>query len=531
MIQETLSVEMPRLPGYWSHDSPPSARDTSKGKGRGVCTFVRKGITLMEHELIGRSAIEHCTVEVITGWKRKESTFLVNVYSNASHGQLKFKALFHKASRVAGSNTLVVCGDFNAPNQDWGYQKTTVKGRKLMQDATDVGLNLITDPAFPTRIGTSVTRDTTPDLTFIKTDGGSRDAEWRNTGQELKSNHCIVEVVVPLKVQGNTGIRKHRITDWDAFRTALPAVQQDISDIEQWAANVVETTAGATKELETDERIDKMDSRLAHLIEAKQSIKARWQKQRTNRRLRKKIAELNSQIEAHCKVLCTQQWNEACNEADGQIQKGKTWNMLRHLLDDTKTKGHQHNNLARILHRAICEHGEDEVKRRLDAKYCGILDLEPREGKQQTNVHIPDSINRKLRVRPIPRNVNPDHNKERRLARARALVDLHAREEGAVYVDAEEYRGSCDAYAAVVVGASTGATKTAASVRTRSAPGGRVKNYAKGRVYSKAARILRKAKDIGRKKAVVIKWFPAHMGSDVSERGNANHNETANAAA
>lgn len=112
-----------------------------------------------------------------------------------------------------------------------------------------------------------------------------------------------------------------------------------------------------------------MDSRLAHLIEAKQSIKARWQKQRTNRSLRKKIAELNRQIEAHCKVLCTQQWNEACNEADGQLHKGKTWNMLRHLLDETKTKGHQHNNLARILHKAICEHGEDEIKRNLDAKY------------------------------------------------------------------------------------------------------------------------------------------------------------------
>ncbi|XP_075556563.1 cytochrome P450 2C20-like [Dermacentor variabilis] len=142
-----------------------------------------------------------------------------------------------------------------------------------MQDATDVGLNLITDPAFPTRIGTSVTRDTTPDLTFVKTDGGSREAKWRNTGQELGSDHYIVEVVVPLEGQGNSGIRKHRITDWDTFRNALPAVKLDITDIEQWAANVLETMEGAIKELETGERIDKMDSRLAHLIEAKQSIK------------------------------------------------------------------------------------------------------------------------------------------------------------------------------------------------------------------------------------------------------------------
>ncbi|KAH7971817.1 hypothetical protein HPB52_002977 [Rhipicephalus sanguineus] len=155
-------------------------REKGHVQGQGVCTFVRKGITFMEHELIGRSAIEHCTVEVITGKKRKESTFLVNVYSNASHGQQKFKALLHKASR----------------------------------------------------------------------------------------------------------------------------------------------------------------------------------------------------IEAHCKVLCTQQWNEVCNEADGQMHKGKTWNMLRHLLDETKTKGHQHNNLARILHRAICENGEDEVKQRLDAKYLPTTSTE-----------------------------------------------------------------------------------------------------------------------------------------------------------
>ncbi|KAL1468648.1 hypothetical protein MTO96_025237 [Rhipicephalus appendiculatus] len=136
----------------------------------------------MEHELIGRSVIEHCIVEVITGKKRNQSTFLANVYSNPSHGQQKFKALLHKASRVAGSNTFSVCGDFNAANQDWGYHRTTVKGRELIQDAIDVGLNLITDPAIPTRISTSVMRDTTPDLTFVKTDGESREAEWRNTG-------------------------------------------------------------------------------------------------------------------------------------------------------------------------------------------------------------------------------------------------------------------------------------------------------------------------------------------------------------
>ncbi|CAN7947585.1 unnamed protein product, partial [Ixodes hexagonus] len=59
-----------------------------------------------------------------------------------------------------------------------------------------------------------------------------------------------------------------------------------------------------------------MDSRLAHLIEAKQSILVRWRKQRLNRRLRKKVAELNKAIQEHSKALATQQWEDTCNAAD-----------------------------------------------------------------------------------------------------------------------------------------------------------------------------------------------------------------------
>lgn len=127
----------------------------------------------------------------------------------------------------------------------------------------------------------------------------------------------------------------------------------------------MKTAADTTRELETDEGIDRIDYRLAHLLEAKQSIKARWQKRRTNRRLWK-IAELNKQIKAHCTVLCTQQWNEVCSEDDGQMHKGKAWNMLRHFLDETSAKCSQHNNLAKTLYRAVCDLGEDEVRKRLD---------------------------------------------------------------------------------------------------------------------------------------------------------------------
>lgn len=65
-----------------------------------------------------------------------------------------------------------------------------------------------------------------------------------------------------------------------------------------------------------------MDSRLAHLIEAQQALQAKWKTQKLNRRLRKKTAELNKQIEEHSRTLARQQWAEVCNSVDAQIRKG-----------------------------------------------------------------------------------------------------------------------------------------------------------------------------------------------------------------
>lgn len=65
---------------------------------------------------------------------------------------------------------------------------------------------------------------------------------------------------------------------------------------------------------------------------------------------------------------------------------------------------------------------------------------------------------------------------------ARALIELHARDEGAVHVDAAEYPGDEKAYAAVAVKSATGTTKAAASVRTRKAH--RAEEVAIARPYS-----------------------------------------------
>ncbi|XP_077561712.1 uncharacterized protein LOC144178054 [Haemaphysalis longicornis] len=117
------------------------------------------------------------------------------------------------------------------------------------------------------------------------------------------------------------------------------------------------------------------------------------------------------------------------------------------------------------------------------------------------------------------------------------------------------YKNIGDAFSVSVIGAQTGETRQAASVRTtvpsqaeevavalaiadprtktvlcdsRTA----VRNFAKHRVCSAAARILRKGEANGVITSAVIKWFPAHAGEGVaSSLGLANHNETANAVA
>ncbi|KAG0412900.1 hypothetical protein HPB47_009963 [Ixodes persulcatus] len=129
-----------------------------------------------------------------------------------------------------------------------------------------------------------------------------------------------------------------------------------------------------------------------------------------------------------------------------------------------------------------------------------------------------------------------------------ALIDLHANDEHARYVDAAGYQQN--AFAAVVIEASTGATRTAASVRSAGAEQAEevaialaiadadchtvlsdsrqaVRNFSKSQICREAERVLRAVNLQDRK--VRIKWFPAHAG-DASER-NDNHNETAHAAA
>lgn len=169
---------------------------------------------------------------------------------------------------------------------------------------------------------------------------------------------------------------------------------------------------------------------------------------------------------------------------------------------------------------------------------------------QDRIVPIEDDIIRKIKVLPLPRNVHPDRNAERRAARARALAERHNSDEGVVYVDAAKHRDRPNTYVVVVaVRATTGELLNACSIKARTAAQAEeaaialalassptittvlsdsrtaIASYARNAVCGTAASLLPERKET----TTHIRWFPAHVGCIAG--GTVNRNEEADAIA
>ncbi|XP_077528403.1 uncharacterized protein LOC144140088 [Haemaphysalis longicornis] len=245
-----------------------------------------------------------------------------------------------------------------------------------MDDASEAEYTLLTIPTQPSRIGTSTARDTNPDLAFaVLPPGGT--AKWKNTGINLGSDHFIIELTIPLGHERNErpGCRtiSHKLVDWNKFRNTDVG---EVENIEEWTAKICTAAEEATESIETSEDIERMGPRLAHLLEARRSIQQRWRKQRHNRTLRKKVANLGREIEKYSRQLCAQQWFALCNQADGQLHRGGTWKLLRQLMDESKSREFQSSRMAQILHVTAKQMGEKEMHKRLNEKYLPLNDHE-----------------------------------------------------------------------------------------------------------------------------------------------------------
>ncbi|KAH9380008.1 hypothetical protein HPB48_006174 [Haemaphysalis longicornis] len=160
---------------------------------------------------------------------------------------------------------------------------------------------------------------------------------------------------------------------------------------------------------------------------------------------------------------------------------------------------------------------------------------------------------RLLRVPPLPKNTNPEHHPERRLARARSLASKYAADNTAYYTDAAEDRARPNYYTAVAIAASDGTIRTAGSFEATDShhaeelaiaiaatdPRCRtilsdsrtaILRFANNTTSTRTARFLHRMGQT-RQHPIFISWYPAHVGPLDPEGRIHNRNEEADRAA
>lgn len=254
---------------------------------------------------------------------------------------------------LAKSNTLIIAGDFNAKSPSWGYQKIEKKGQQICIAAENTGCDLLTDENQPTRQGNSVSPDTCPDLTFVK---GAKQAEWENLLENLGSDHYVLKTTIEAKnVKRKIGTA--HITDWHAFRKHSEQLKREITSIEEWSQQLKQIQELYTREIDRTEQTPEVDRRLLGLWEARRGLTKRWKRQKLNRKLKKKIAEITKKAEEYATQLARQGWQQFCSSLNGTLSTAKTWRILKALMNPTKTKTESGKAIQKLVHQ---HEGSDE---------------------------------------------------------------------------------------------------------------------------------------------------------------------------
>ncbi|XP_049519020.1 uncharacterized protein LOC125943595 [Dermacentor silvarum] len=168
-----------------------------------------------------------------------------------------------------------------------------------------------------------------------------------------------------------------RLADWSRFRESKdPQLNSPIEEYEKWAESLLAAREKVTKTLQTSEDVPAVDNHLLHLWEARRGLTRRWKKQKLNRKLKIKIAEITQQAEEYAWTLAKNNWLTKCDSLRGGLGAKSAWNLLRCLIEPSKTRGEQKRNLKRALHGYA---GTDEqLVTALASKYlCTTKDDEP----------------------------------------------------------------------------------------------------------------------------------------------------------
>ncbi|KAG0424935.1 hypothetical protein HPB47_027860 [Ixodes persulcatus] len=122
----------------------------------------------------------------------------------------------------------------------------------------------MTEPEHPTRMGNSVSRDTCPDLTLVRT---QTSCSWSNLDETLGSEHYILETEVCDGGRRTRKLRPARLTNWDQLRQQRGSTERgDIISIQEWTQRLYEGIDRATKKVHSTMDTPAIDPHLLHLL-------------------------------------------------------------------------------------------------------------------------------------------------------------------------------------------------------------------------------------------------------------------------
>lgn len=202
-LQETNTPV--RLPGYITYET---------GTDKSLHTLVSKRYVAIQHPLKQSEEIGILLEIIPHVHKKARSLYVLNVYCRPKSSPLILQQVIEQATLKAANNPFVITGDFNAAHPLWGYAYTNPRGTRLHSLIESQDLTIVTDHSRPTRIGTSVTRDTAPDLTFTK---NIPQVQWIHTGEYQGSDHAILSTTV-IGSDYKAVIGRARLTDWTKLR-------------------------------------------------------------------------------------------------------------------------------------------------------------------------------------------------------------------------------------------------------------------------------------------------------------------------
>ncbi|KAH7967769.1 hypothetical protein HPB52_002241 [Rhipicephalus sanguineus] len=163
--------------------------------------------------------------------------------------------ILKSAVRLAASNPLLIIGDFNCAHVDWGYRRTNHSGTVLYNEALMLQLTIFNYFSLPTRIGNSVTADTSPDLTLGR---NIADLQWERTQTTLGSDHHLIRIAVNYqRPRSKFNVRRVKWDQLRKLRQARPT--QAPFDFASWVRQLQEDIRQLTQTLDTTPKIPVID--------------------------------------------------------------------------------------------------------------------------------------------------------------------------------------------------------------------------------------------------------------------------------